>query len=80
MLLSLIHFHIFSTINQTYVMIIFNYFENKVQFDNLFFYDLNIIFNLSHPSNHSQTSTNFTLTPLTFTVNPIKVKKISFTL
>jgi len=37
MLLSLIHFHIFSTINQTYIMIIFNYFENKVQFDNLFF-------------------------------------------
>ena len=79
MLLSLIHFHIFSTINQTYVMIIFNYFENKVQFDNLFFYDLNIIFNLSHPSNHSQRSTNFTLNPLTFTVNPLKVNKISFT-
>jgi len=31
----------------------------------LFFYALNIIFNLSHPSNHSQTSTNFTLNPLT---------------
>jgi len=30
----------------------------------LFFFDLNIIFNLSHPSNHSQTLTNFTLNPL----------------
>jgi len=39
----------------------------------LFFYDLNIIFNLSHPSNHSQTSTNFTLNSLTFTINPLKV-------
>jgi len=39
----------------------------------LFFYDLNIIFNLSHPSSHSQTSTNFALNPFTFTVNPLKV-------
>jgi len=46
----------------------------------LFFYDLNIIFNLSHPSNHSQTSTNFTLTPLTYTFNPCKANKTSFTL
>jgi len=37
MLLSFIHFHIFSTINQTYIMIIFNYFSNKVQFGNLVF-------------------------------------------
>jgi len=61
-------------------MIIFNYFQNKVQFGNLVFYDLNIIYNLSHPSHHSQTSTNFTLNPLTFTVSLLKVKKISFTL
>jgi len=37
MLLSLIHFHIFSLVNQTYIMIIFNYFKNKVQFGNLVF-------------------------------------------
>jgi len=37
MLLSIIHVHSFSTINQTYRMIIFNYFENKVQFGNLVF-------------------------------------------
>jgi len=37
MLLSIIHFHIFSMINQTYIMIIFNYFENKVQFGNRVF-------------------------------------------
>jgi len=61
-------------------MIIFNYFYNKVQFGNLVFEDLNIIFNLTHPSNHSQRSTNFTLNPLTFTLNPLRVKKISFTL
>jgi len=35
----------------------------------LFFLDLNIIFNLSHPSNHSQTSTNFTLNQITYTFN-----------
>jgi len=46
----------------------------------LFFYDLNIIFNLSLPSNHSQTSTNFNLNPLTSTFNPLKVNKTSFTL
>jgi len=43
----------------------------------LFFLDLNIIFNLSHPSNHSQTSTNITLNSLTFTFNPLKVNKTS---
>ena len=59
MLLSFIHFHIFSTINQTYIMIIFNY--NLVI---VFFFDFNIIFNLSHPSNHSQILTSFTLNPL----------------
>jgi len=37
MLLSFKHFHIFSTINETYIMIIFNYFENKVQLGNLVF-------------------------------------------
>jgi len=45
----------------------------------LFFLDLNIIFNLSHPSNHTQTSTNFTLNQITFTFNPLKVIKKSFT-
>jgi len=39
----------------------------------LFFLDLNIIFNLSHLSNHSQTLTNFTLNPPSFTVNRLKV-------
>jgi len=54
MLLSFIHFNIFfSTTNQTYTMIIFNYFLNKGQFGNLVFLDLIIIFNLSHPTNHS---------------------------
>ena len=43
----------------------------------MFFYDLNIILNLSHPSNHSITSTSFTLNPLTFTFNPLKVNKTS---
>jgi len=51
-----------------------------VQFGNLAFYDLNIIFNVLHPSNHSQTSTNFTLNSLICTSNQLKVKKISFTL
>jgi len=46
----------------------------------LFLLDLNIIFNLSHPSNHSETSTNLTLNPLTFTFNRLKVNKTSFTL
>jgi len=46
----------------------------------LFFLDLHIIFKLLHPSNHSQTSTNLTLNPLTFTFNPLKVNKTSFTL
>jgi len=39
----------------------------------LFFLDLNLIFNLSNPSNYSQIPTNFTINPLTFTFNPIKV-------
>jgi len=51
-----------------------------VQFGNLVFDDLSIIFNLSHSSNHSQISANFTLNPITFTVNPLKVNNISFTL
>jgi len=34
--------------------------------------DLNIIFILWHPSNHSQTSTMSTLNKLTFTFNPLK--------
>jgi len=46
----------------------------------LFFLYLNIVFNLSHASNHSQTSTNFTLNPLTFTFNPLQANKTSFTL
>jgi len=37
MSLSFIHFNIFSTINETYIMIIFNYFKNKGQFGNLVF-------------------------------------------
>jgi len=75
MLLSFIHFHIFSTINQTYIMIILIIFEIKYNLVILFFYDLNIIFNLSHPLNHSQTSTNFTLNPFTFTVNPCSCRE-----
>jgi len=50
----------------------------------LFLLDLNIILNLSYPSNHSQTSTRqaftFTLNEITFTFNPSKVNKTSFTL
>jgi len=45
----------------------------------LFFHDLNINFNLSHPTNHLQTLTKFTLNPLTFTFNPLKVKNTNFT-
>ena len=45
----------------------------------LFFYHLNITFNLSHTSNQSQTSTNFTLNPSTFTFNPLKVNNTNFT-
>jgi len=37
MLLSFIHFNIFSTTNQAYIMIIFNYFSNNGQFSNLVF-------------------------------------------
>ena len=69
-----------SMINQTYTMIIFNYFYNKIHFGNLVFFDLNIIFNLSHPSKHSQNLTNFTLNPPTFTFNPHKVNNTNFTL
>jgi len=39
-----------------------------------------IISNLSHPSNHSQTLSNFTLNAASFTFNPLKVKKTSFIL
>jgi len=39
----------------------------------LFFLDLNIIYNLSYPSNHSQNLTNFTLNPPSLTFNPLKV-------
>ena len=46
----------------------------------LFFLDLNISFNLSHPSNHSQTLTNFTLNPPTFTLNPLEINNTNFTL
>jgi len=41
MLFSFIHFHIFSTINETYIIIIFKIKYNLVI---LFFYDLNISF------------------------------------
>jgi len=44
------------------------------------FYDLNISSNLSHPSNHSQTWTNFTLNPPTFTFNLHKGNNTNFTL
>ena len=54
MLFSFIHISIFSTTNHTYLMIIFNHFLNKGHSGNLVFLDLNIVFNLSHPSNHSQ--------------------------
>jgi len=37
MLFSFIHFNIFSTTNQTYIMLMFNYFSNKGQFGNLVF-------------------------------------------
>jgi len=77
LLLSFIHINIFSTTNQTYIMINFNHLSNKGQFSNL---DFNIIFILSHPSNHSQTSTKFTLNSLTFIFNPLKVNKTRFTL
>jgi len=46
----------------------------------LFFLDLNIIFNLSHPSNHSQTLTNFNLNPSTFTFNQVKLNNTNFRL
>jgi len=80
MLLSFIHFHIFSTTNQTYIMIIFIIFKIKYNLVILFFFDLHIIFNISHSSNHSQTLTNFTLNPPTFTFNPLKLKNTNFRL
>jgi len=46
----------------------------------LFIYDLNINFNLSHPSNHSQTLTNYILNQPTFIFNPFKVNNTNFTL
>jgi len=46
----------------------------------LFFFDLNIFFNLSHPSNHSQTLTNYNLNQPTFTFNHLKVNNRKFTL
>jgi len=79
MLFSFIHINIFFTTNQTYIVIILIIFKIKHNLVILFFLYLNIVFNLSHPSNHSQTSTNFTLNPLTFTFNPLKVNKTSFT-
>jgi len=44
----------------------------------VFFFDFSIIFNLSHPSNHSQTLKNFTLNQPTFTFNPLKVNNTNF--
>jgi len=80
MLISFIHFNLFSTINQTYIRIIFFIFKIKDNLVILFFHALNIIFNLSHSSNHSQTLTNFTLNSPTFTSNPLKVNNTNFTL
>jgi len=57
MLFSFIHIYNFSTTNQTYIMIILIIFKIIDNLVILFFLDLNIIFNLSHPSNHSQTLT-----------------------
>jgi len=80
MLFSFIHFNIFSTINETYIMIILIIFKIKDNLVILFFLDLNIIFNLSHPSNHTQTSTNFTINPPTLTFNPLKVNNTNYRL
>jgi len=60
-------------------MIIFNHFKIKYNLVILFFLDLNIIFNLSHPSNNSQISIKFTLNPLNYSFNLLKVNKTSFT-
>jgi len=35
---------------------------------------------IKHPSNHSQTLTNFNLNPPSFTFNELKVNKTSYTL
>jgi len=45
----------------------------------LIFLHLNIIFNPSNSSNHSQTVTNFVLNPLFFTFNPLKGNNTNFT-
>jgi len=76
MLYLFIHFNIFSMTNQNYI-IIFKIKDNLVI---MFFLDLNIIFNLSYLSNYSQTLTNFTLNPPTFSFNPLKVNNKNFTL
>jgi len=60
-------------------MIIFIIFKRRENLVILFFLDLNIIFNLSHPSNYSQTPTNFNQNPLIFTYKTLKVNKTSFT-
>jgi len=59
------------------ILIIFKIKDNLII---LFVLDLNINFNLSDPSNHTQTSTNFTLNPPTFTFNPLKVNNTNITL
>jgi len=41
----------------------------------LFLFDLNIIFNLSHPSNHSRTLTNYNLNQPTFNFNPCSCRE-----
>jgi len=46
----------------------------------LFFFDLIIIFNLSHALNDSQTLRNFTVNQPNFTFNPLKVNHTNFTL
>jgi len=80
MLFSFIHFIIFSTTNKTDIMIILIIFKIKDILVILFFLDFNIILNLSYPSNQSQTLTNFTLNPPTFTLNLLKVNNRNFTL
>jgi len=43
-------------------------------------FDLNINFNLLHPSNRSQILTNYILNQTTFIFNPFKVNNTNFTL
>jgi len=66
-------------INQSYIVIFLIIFKIKYNLIT-FFYDLNIILHLSHPSNHSKILKNFTLNPPTFTFNPLKVNNTNFTL